>query len=137
LAKIFKFITEGAKKAFNDLPKEIQIQFAADLNAVANNLRPYSKIKNLAESVGKGAIELIENGSPAFRTVYCAKYNNTIYILHAFTKTTNGVDRKAMKTAKARYKTMLADIKAGEDKARLETKEIISSLIGPSNNVEA
>ncbi|WP_244508401.1 MULTISPECIES: hypothetical protein [unclassified Mesorhizobium] len=31
--------------------------------------------------------------------------------MHAFTKTTNGVDRKAMKTAKARYKEMLKIIK--------------------------
>jgi phage-related protein len=54
--------------------------------------------------VGKGAIELKINGSPAFRSIYCAKYNDTVYILHSFSKTTNGVDKKAMKTAKERYK---------------------------------
>lgn len=49
---------------------------------------------------------MIENGSPAFRAVYCCKYLNTVFVLHAFEKTTNGVDQKEMDTAKARYKEM-------------------------------
>jgi len=55
-----------------------------------------------------GVIELIENGSPAFRCVYCAKHGDKVYVLHAFTKTTNGVDKAAMETVKERYKAMMA-----------------------------
>jgi phage-related protein len=44
--------------------------------------------------------------------MYCAKSAETVYILHAFTKTTNGVDRHAMKTAAERYKIMLQTLKA-------------------------
>ncbi|MEL6710498.1 MAG: type II toxin-antitoxin system RelE/ParE family toxin, partial [Pseudomonadota bacterium] len=45
----------------------------------------------------------------AYRTVYVAKFSDAVYILHSFTKTTNGVDRKAMATAKKRYKAMMAE----------------------------
>jgi hypothetical protein len=48
---------------------------------------------------------------PASRTIYCAKHLDTVYILHAFTKTRQKVDQKEMDTAPARYKQMLA---AGE-----------------------
>ena len=72
---------------------------------------PFSKFKHIAESVGPGAIEPIENGRPAYRTVYVAKFEDAVYILHSFTKTTNEVDRKAMATAKKRYKDMIAERK--------------------------
>lgn len=105
--KVFKFVNDAAKRSFLELPKPIVIQFGTDLQAVQNNNAPFSDYKHLAETVGPGAIELIENGGGAFRVVYCAKFNDTVFVLHAFTKKTNGVDVKAMKTAKERYKLML------------------------------
>ena len=87
-------------------------QFGSDLNAVQQGERPFSDFKDISSSVGAGAIELIENGSPAYRAVYCVKYLDTVYILHAFIKTTNGVDKAAMKTAKLRYATMMQEVKS-------------------------
>lgn len=112
--KQFKFVNEAAKRSFLSLPKDIINQFGSDLNAVQQNKKPFSDFKDISASVGQGAIELIENGSPAYRAVYCAKYLNTVYILHAFTKTTNGVDRQGMATAKLRYNEMMEDVKASE-----------------------
>lgn len=112
--KQFKFINESVKSDFLALPDEVVKQFGSDLNAVQQGSAPFSDFKNISSSVGAGAIELIENGSPAFRTIYCAKYLDTVYILHAFTKTTNGVDRAAMATAKLRYGLMMDDIKVRE-----------------------
>lgn len=112
--KKFKFVNEAAKRDFLALPKDIQRQFGSDLNAVQQGENPFSEFKNISKSVGQGAIELIENGSPAFRAVYCAKYLETVYILHAFTKTTNGVDRAAMETAKLRYKEMMSEVKTAK-----------------------
>jgi len=60
----------------------------------------------------RGAIELIENGSPAYRAVYCVKYLDTVFVLHAFEKTTNGMDRKQMATAAKRYKEMMERVDA-------------------------
>lgn len=109
--KGFRFVNSAAKREFGKLPKNIQLLFATSLNAVAQDQDPFVDFKHIGNSVGKGAIELIENGSPAYRTVYCAKFGNTIFLLHSFEKTTNGVDKKAMSTAKKRYKDMLDIIK--------------------------
>jgi phage-related protein len=102
-----EYINSSAKKALLSLPKEIQIQFLNDLHRVQNGKRPLSDFKHL-EGIGSGVIELIENGPQAYRAVYCAKYLDTVFILHAFTKTTNGVDRKAMATVMQRYKALMA-----------------------------
>ena len=109
--KEFRFINKQALKEFKALPSHIQKRFALDLNAVCQGKEPFSKFKHITESVGVGAIELIENSRPAYRTVYVAKFEEAVYILHSFTKTTNGVDRKAMATAKKRYKDMTAERK--------------------------
>jgi len=109
--KEFRFINKPSLKEFKSLPDHIQKRFSNDLNAIIQGKAPFSKFKYLTESVGKGAVELIENGRPAYRTIYVAKFKNTVYILHSFTKTTNGVDKKAMATAKQRYKMMMNEVK--------------------------
>lgn len=109
--KEYRFINKQALKEFKALPDRIQKRFANDLNAVCQGKPPFSKIKHVTESVGSGAIELIENGRVAYRTIYVAKFKDAVYILHSFTKTTQGVDRSAMATAKRRYKAMLAERK--------------------------
>ena len=93
------------------MPDKIQKRFANDLNAICQNKEPFSKFKHLKESVGIGAVELIENGRPAYRTIYVAKFADTVFILHSFTKTTNEVDKQAMDTANKRYKLMQNEIK--------------------------
>ena len=105
----FKFINAGAKRAFLDLPEDIVKQFGSDINAVQQGKKPFSDFEDLA-AIGAGVIELKENGSPAYRAVYCAKHLDTVYVLHAFTKTTNGVDRPAMDTVTQRYKEMMAEV---------------------------
>lgn len=107
--KDFRFINKRSLKEFKALPDAVQKRFALDLNAICQGKAPFSKFKSVSESVGAGAMELIENGRPAYRTIYVAKFNDAIYILHSFTKTANGVDRKAMSTAKKRYKDMMAE----------------------------
>jgi len=108
--KEFRFVNKQSLKEFNALPRKIQERFAADLNEICKGKLPYSAFKHIASSVGVGAIELIENGRPAYRTVYVAKHKQMVYVLHTFAKTTNGVDRKAMATARQRYKIMVADL---------------------------
>lgn len=106
-----EYVNNSALKAMKALPKEIGLQFATDLQRVQEGKNPLSDFKHLS-GIGAGVIELIENGSPAYRVVYCAKYEDTVFVLHAFTKTTNGVDRAAMKTVEERYKAMMAEVKA-------------------------
>ena len=108
--KKFEFVSAAALKAYLALPKPIQYQFGADLHAVQKGEAPFSSHNVLSDTVGPGAVELIENGSPAFRAVYCCKYLDTVFVLHAFEKTTNGVDRKELATASRRYKEMKARV---------------------------
>jgi phage-related protein len=89
------------------------------LNAVQWGKAPFSAFKVLSDTVGPGAVELIENGSPAYRAVYCCKYLDTVFVLHAFEKTTNGTDHKELATAAKRYKEMKAKVSA---EARLARK---------------
>lgn len=116
--KKFAFVSEAAKRAYLDLPDTIKQQFGNDLNAIQQGKRPFSEIKDVSTSVGQGTFELIENGSPAYRALYCAKFADTVYILHAFTKTTNNVDQKQMDTAAARYKEMTAQLRAAAAAAK-------------------
>lgn len=99
------FINKQSKKEFEKLPSDARDDFAADFLAIQRDRRPFRDITPL-QSVGKGVFELKINGSPAYRCVYVAKYADTIFILHSFEKTANGTDRKAMKTAEARYKLL-------------------------------
>lgn len=109
--KKFAFVNRAAERAFQGLPHEVQAQFAYDLRLVQGGRDPLSDFKVLKGN-WSGVIELIENGSPAFRAVYCAKHLDTVFVLHAFTKTTNGTDRKAIQTVEGRYKIMMEIVRA-------------------------
>lgn len=101
--KTLEFASNAAEKEFTSLPREIGIRFSLDLEALLQDRKPLSKIQPLT-SIGQGVIELKINGRPAYRCIYVAKFNNSIIVLHTFKKTTNGVDRPAMKVAEQRYK---------------------------------
>jgi len=46
-----------------------------------------------------------------------------VFVLHTFTKTTNGVDKKAMNTAKGRYKMMVKAISELKKQAKKSPKK--------------
>jgi phage-related protein len=95
----------AATRTFKALPKDKQEVFAKALTDIMNGRPPAMKPKPL-KGLGKnktGVLELKINGSPAYRVVYVIKAG-VLYLLHAFTKTTNGVDKRAMDTVVKRYK---------------------------------
>jgi phage-related protein len=108
--KRFAFVNEAAEREYKDLPDKIQDEFGKNLRRIQFGEEPILPITHL-DSVGAGVIELKKNGSPAFRCLYVAKYENTVIVLHAFAKTTNGVDRQAMKVAEQRLKELLAEVR--------------------------
>jgi hypothetical protein len=59
---------------------------------------------------------------PAYRAVFCAKYLDTIYILHAFAKTKNGHDSVAAAVARTRYKLMMQEGEASKAIAKKAAK---------------
>jgi len=108
--KKFAFINDAAEKEYKDMPDNIQDEFGKDLRKIQYGQSPLLPI-NYLDSIGQGVIELKKNGSPAFRCVYVTKYLDTVIVLHSFTKTTNGVDRQAMKVVEQRLKELLAELR--------------------------
>jgi phage-related protein len=107
--KQFAFVSDAAEREYKALPKDVQQEFGTSLRAVQDDKKPFLPITPL-KSIGAGVIELKINGSPAFRCVYIAKFMNTVIVLHSFEKTTNGVDRQAMKTLEKRYKELQSEL---------------------------
>ena len=108
--KKFAFVSAAAEREYRKLPKDVQQEFGVSLRALQVNTSPFLSIKPL-KSIGASVFELIINGSPAYRCVYVVKYLDTVFVLHSFDKTCNGVDRQAMATAKARYKELMEGIR--------------------------
>ncbi|TOA30552.1 hypothetical protein CGK28_24830, partial [Vibrio parahaemolyticus] len=54
---------------------------------------------------GQGVLELKKNGKPAYRLVYVIK-KDVIHVLHSFSKTSSGTDKKHEETIKLRYKAL-------------------------------
>lgn len=103
--KRFAFVSEAAEREYKQLPESIQDEFGKDLRRIQYGQDPELKVEHL-NSIGAGVVELKINGSPAFRCIYVAKYLDAVVVLHSFTKTTNGVDRKAMQVAQQRLKEL-------------------------------
>jgi len=106
----FAFVSNAAEKEYKDLPDSVQDEFGKSLRYIQFGYDPLLPVKNIGSSVGAGAIELIINGSPAFRCVYIVKYADTVFVLHSFTKTTNIVDRPAMEVAKKRLNELKKEL---------------------------
>lgn len=108
--KRFAFVNEAATREYKDLPEWVQDEFGKDLMRVQYGAEPQLSIKQLS-SVGTGVIELIINGSPAYRCLYIAKFADTIFVLHSFLKTTNRTDRHAMKVVADRLKELKRELR--------------------------
>lgn len=109
--KKFAFVSAAAEREYKNLPQDVQNDFGKDLRRIQYGQDPDRPIKSLTEPVGTGAIELIINGSPAFRCVYVAKFADMVVVLHSFVKTTNRSDRHAMQVAEERMKELKHELR--------------------------
>lgn len=106
----FAFVNDAAESEYKNLPDSIQDEFGADFKRIQFDEPTRLPIAYL-NGIGPGVVELKKNGSPAFRSVFISKYADTIVVLHSFSKTTNGTDQKAMRTATNRYKELLIELR--------------------------
>lgn len=97
-----KVCFEGnSDKKLENFPRDVREKFVLDLEALKYGLQPLSKVKSM-NGLGKGVCELIKNGKPAYRLVYVIK-NDVIHVLHVFSKTSDGTDKKHETTIKTRF----------------------------------
>jgi phage-related protein len=95
----------GAQKEFATLgSRTAQESFSIDIEMLMDNLRPLSSTKAL-NGLGKGVVELRRNGRPAYRCVYVVR-EGTIYVLHVFSKTSDGTQKAREETIKKRFKAI-------------------------------
>lgn len=79
-------------------------KFVQDLEFMKVGMQPLSTVSSM-NGLGSGVCELKKNGKPAYRLVYVIK-GNVIHVLHAFSKTSSGTDKKHEDTIKLRYKNL-------------------------------
>lgn len=99
----FKRFSEGAQDDFGYSLHLVQLGKAPALTTEALGI------------VGPGAVDMkLRDGKAKqwLRVVYVAKFPSGVYVLHAFSKTSNETEQVDIDTAKGRYKALVARLKA-------------------------
>ena len=101
--KPVKFINKQSLKAFKTLNNnDVRLIFTHQLESlIAYGVSPTIPAEPLPGKV----LELKVNGKPAYRCVYQVR-DNEILVIHTFVKTTNGPDKKNLKTIELRLKAL-------------------------------
>jgi phage-related protein len=60
-------------------------------------------------SIGSGVSEIRVHAAGEYRVLYVAKFDNAVYVLHAFAKRTRRTSNLDMSVAAVRYKALLAE----------------------------
>lgn len=85
------------------MPDAVRAALGVDLMIVqyGGNPRDFKPMK----TVGAGAYEVrYRDDNGAFRVIYVAKYDNAVYVLHAFQKKTQKTSKADIELAASRYK---------------------------------
>lgn len=97
---------EGStKKDLENFPTQELEKFVHDLDMLSDGLEAYLTNSKPMKGLGQGVRELKKNGRPAYRVVYVIR-GNVVHVLHAFSKTSNGTDKKHEDTIKLRFKNL-------------------------------
>lgn len=96
------FVGSADKEFQGNLSREAQEKFATELTMMMAGLKPPLSDSKPLNGLGKGVFELRKNGRPAYRCVYVIK-DCTLYVLHAFSKTSSGTSKSHETTIKQRY----------------------------------
>jgi len=86
-------------------PEEARRKAGFELRALQRGARP-SDTKPMA-SIGKGVEEIRIRIGRAFRVFYVARFEEAVYVLHAFEKKTQKTPPKELQLGKKRYQEML------------------------------
>ena len=96
---------EFVGSSLNDLknfPLDARREVGYELDAVQRGLMP-SDFKPMP-TVGAGAYEVRINVKGAWRVIYVAKFEDKVYVLHAFQKKTQATRQEDIDLAARRYK---------------------------------
>jgi len=98
----------GAEKDMKSaFPRSLLEEVSVEQTRLQYGLTPLKKTKAM-NGLGQGVIEWIKNGKPAYRLIYVVG-KESIYILHAFSKTSDGTPKAEENTIKLRFKMLPKD----------------------------
>jgi phage-related protein len=88
-------------KRLKEFPPLARRQAGHDLDQVQNGRMPADW--KVMQSVGPGVMEIRIHEPHEFRVIYVAKFSESVYVLHAFSKKTNKTPQKDIEIARAAY----------------------------------
>ena len=100
----------SSKKDFLDFPADARTDGGYQLYLVQKGEDPLDW-KPMG-TVGHGCYEIrIEEVSNAYRIIYVAKFEDAVFVLHCFQKTTRQTSQRDIDVAKDRYKSLIQEMK--------------------------
>lgn len=95
-----------SRKAVKGFSRAARRQAGIELFAVQSGADP-SDWKPM-RSIGAGASEIRVHAENEYRVIYVAKFEEAVYVLHAFTKKTHETSLHDVRLAQRRYQQMVA-----------------------------
>jgi phage-related protein len=100
-------------KVLKDWPDEIQHTVGFSLQRIQEGAHPPLNTRAMS-SIAPGAFELKESDAAAwYRVVYMARIQNTIHVLHCFTKKSGKTSQRDLDLARKRWKELQAELQSG------------------------
>ncbi len=97
----------SSRKDLKNFPEPARHKAGTELNLVQEGLDP-ENWKPMS-SVGQGVREIRVQVGGAFRLMYVVKFEEAIWVLHAFAKKTQKTSDSDLALAKSRYRELLRD----------------------------
>lgn len=95
----------SSKDDLSNFPEEARRKAGFQLRAIQRNLSP-TDFKSMP-TVGKGVEEIRIHIEGSYRIFYVARFEEAVYVLHAFQKKTQKTSRQDIQIGQQRYKQML------------------------------
>jgi phage-related protein len=104
-----------AKEVLSAFPEAVKGVFGYSLRRLQQGLLPDCDARRM-ESVGKGVWELkTADERTWYRVIYLTRIGNTLFVLHAFEKSSRKTYRRDLEVAKTRLKTVLSQLKTAKE----------------------
>ncbi|MEL6813692.1 MAG: type II toxin-antitoxin system RelE/ParE family toxin [Cyanobacteria bacterium J06598_3] len=102
----------SAKKDLSAFPQEAKRKAGFQLRAIQKGQNP-TDFKSI-QAVGKGVEEIRIWTGDAFRVFYVSRYEEGIYVLHAFQKKTQKTSKRDIELGQKRYREMVQFRQTGQ-----------------------
>lgn len=123
--KPLQFWEQSVVTEYRKFPEHIKDDGGYQLDLLQQGIDP-EDFKPMT-TIGAGAFELrLDDDKNEYRVIYVVKFDDAVWVLHAFQKTTKKTSNKDIQLAKSRYEKLLQkkiEEKAAQKKAAKKAKK--------------